>query len=80
MKPYQCIRPCFFEGRLWEIGQTAMFNEGEWPKDKNGKIRHFVPIEPPAPVHAPEESKPEEDTGDSIPLFSLRSPKPKKAK
>jgi len=57
-----------------------MFNEGEWPKDKKGEIRHFVPIEPPAPVHVPEESKPEEDTGDSIPLFSLRSPKPKKAK
>ena len=50
MKSYQCIRPCFFRGKLWEIGQTAMFEDGEWPRDKDGRIRHFEPIEPlPSP-------------------------------
>ena len=49
MKSYQCIRPCFFRGKLWEIGQTAMFEDGEWPKDKDGRIRHFELIEPLPP-------------------------------
>ena len=55
MKSYQCIRPCFFRGKLWEIGQTAMFEDGEWPKDKDGRIRHFEPIEPlsPPPIEEP---------------------------
>ena len=50
MKSYQCIRPCFFRGKLWEIGQTAMFEDGEWPKDKDGRIRHFELIEPLPPT------------------------------
>ena len=52
MKSYQCIRPCFFRGKLWEIGQTAMFEDGEWPRDKDGRIRHFELIEPlpPPPI------------------------------
>ena len=49
MKSYQCIRPCFFRGKLWEIGQTAMFEDGEWPRDKDGRIRHFELIEPLSP-------------------------------
>ena len=55
MKSYQCIRPCFFRGKLWEIGQTAMFKDGEWPRDKDGRIRHFELIEPlpPPPIEEP---------------------------
>ena len=55
MKSYQCIRPCFFRGKLWEIGQTAMFEDGEWPRDKDGRIRHFELIEPlpPPPIEEP---------------------------
>ena len=58
VKAYQCVRPCFFQSRLWQVGDVAMFEDGEWPKDKNGKIRHFELIEKSkAPVPEEEEVK-----------------------
>ena len=67
MKSYQCIRPCFFRGKLWEIGQTAMFEDGEWPRDKDGRIRHFELIEPlpPPPI------EPLPPTGDARVITSV---------
>jgi hypothetical protein len=90
---YQCVRPCFFQGRLWEIGTVAAFADGEWPKGKDGKMRHFVLIDqpsPPAPIEESGktgESPPEPTKNKGIDLEDedrvfpqKRSPKPKKAK
>jgi hypothetical protein len=42
MTRYICIAPCWHGKRRYRLGDTADFDKGEYPVDKNGKIRHFV--------------------------------------
>ena len=64
-KLHQCVRPCFFGGRLWEVGQTAMFEDGKWPKDKDGKIRHFELVGQPA--EEPKKKQKKEEAASLVP-------------
>ncbi len=44
-KTYRCVRPCWHKKRLYKIGDTlAVDNVSELPMDKDGKLRHFVPV------------------------------------
>ena len=46
MARYQCIRECRFKHRNYRLGQIVNVGkpEEELPQDKNGKLRHFVPV------------------------------------
>jgi hypothetical protein len=46
MAKYQCIRECRFKHRNYRLGQIVNVGkpEEELPQDKQGKIRHFVPV------------------------------------
>lgn len=46
MARYQCIRECRFKHRNYRLGQIVNVGkpEEELPQDKQGKIRHFVPV------------------------------------
>ena len=46
MARYQCIRECRFKHKNFKIGQIVNVGkpEEELPQDKNGKLRHFVPV------------------------------------
>ena len=45
MARYQCIRECRFKHKNYKVGQIVNVGkpEEELPKDKEGKLRHFVP-------------------------------------
>jgi hypothetical protein len=44
MAKYQCIRECRFKHKNFKVGQIVNVGkpEEELPKDKQGKLRHFV--------------------------------------
>jgi hypothetical protein len=46
MAKYQCIRECRFKHKNFKVGQIVNVGkpEEELPLDKQGKIRHFVPV------------------------------------
>ena len=46
MARYQCIRECRFKHKNYKVGQIVNVGkpEEELPQDKNGKLRHFVPV------------------------------------
>jgi hypothetical protein len=46
MAKYQCIRECRFKHRNYKVGQIVNVGkpEEELPQDKQGKLRHFVPV------------------------------------
>jgi len=46
MARYQCIRECRFKHKNFKVGQIVNVGkpEEELPQDKNGKLRHFVPV------------------------------------
>jgi hypothetical protein len=41
---YVCTDKCFHNGSLYRKGQIAVFGD-DFPKDKDGNIRHFVPAD-----------------------------------
>lgn len=46
MARYQCIRECRFKHQNFKVGQIVSVGkpEEELPQDKEGKLRHFVPV------------------------------------
>lgn len=57
MTRYVCTDKCFHNGSLYRKGQIAVFGDN-FPKDKDGNIRHFVPVDQaPAVAEAPEKKK-----------------------
>ena len=44
MARYICIAPCWHGRRRYRLGDTADFDKGEYPVDKKGNLRHFVPV------------------------------------
>ena len=43
---YICTRKCFHNGRLYRIGNTAIFKSAkDGPQDKKGKLINFEPYE-----------------------------------
>lgn len=54
-KPFVCRIPCWHGGHRYRLGQTAYFADGEWPKDKFGKMLHFEPLNPASPPPPPED-------------------------
>ncbi len=53
-KEYYCVVPCWHNGTLYKKGQTAWF-AGNYPKDLDGNLTHFEPLDPrePPPVMEP---------------------------
>jgi len=53
-REYVCITPCWHNGILWKKGRTAWF-AGNYPKDREGNLMHFEPLDPrePRPVMEP---------------------------
>lgn len=56
MKRYICTDKCFHNGSLYRKGQIAVFGD-DYPKDKEGNIRHFVPVDETPRAEAPEKKK-----------------------
>jgi hypothetical protein len=52
-KEYVCVTPCWHNGILYKRGRTAFF-VNNYPKDKDGNLRHFEPLNPSAPRPAME--------------------------
>ncbi len=45
---YVCGTPCWHNGTRYRKGQYAWF-AGNYPKDRDGNLRHFEPLNPGAP-------------------------------
>jgi hypothetical protein len=53
-REYVCVTPCWHNGTLYKKGRTAWF-AGNYPKDPDGNLRHFEPLDPGAPRPVMEE-------------------------
>lgn len=63
MTQYICTTKCWHKGSLYRPGQMVTFGPDGFPKDKEGNLLHFIPVEQAKPVQIEEVETPKKRRG-----------------